>query len=158
MPPTHPTRRLSPPTRMALKSRRQIRSTKNQPIRHPWSRIVLSPLCSDSSRPFCASSFISRAAFVYSTKLPPQPLLCAFDFTGHFFRRRTLQCDAPGLELLHRRRTPLCSSTLNKTSFAGLSGTSTQRLGVRTAWNTDEDVRRVLAPHQLHSTFEFSLR
>ena len=142
---THSTRRLSPPPRIALKSRRQIRSTKNQPIRHPWSPIVLSPSCSDSSRPFCPSSFISRAAFGYSTKLPPQPLLCALNFAGNSFRRCIIQRDAPGLKLLHQRLMPLCSSTLNKTIFAGLSGTSAQGFEW-TAWNTDEDVRRVLVP------------
>ena len=127
---THPTRRLSSPPRIALKSRGQIRSTNNQPTRHPGSPIVPSPLCSDSSRLFCPSSFTSRAAFGYSTNCLHNPLLSALDFTGNFFRRCTLQCDAPGLKLLHRRRTPLYSSTLNKAIFAGLSGTRAQRFRV----------------------------
>src|SRR5258706_13084608 len=74
-------------------------------------------------------------------QIPPQPLaLCTRLYLP------LLQMDAPS-EL-----TPQVWShsperrTLKKVVFAGPSGTSTQKFGVRTVWNTDEDVRRLLAP------------
>ena len=68
----------------------------------------------------------------------------------------TLQGDAPDLKRPPRRRTPLYNSTLKKAFLAGPSGSSARRFGVRTAWNIDEDVRRSLETHHLHSIFEFS--
>src|SRR5258706_16466048 len=80
-------------------------------------------------------------------QIPPQPLaLCTRLYLP------LLQMDAPS-EL-----TPQVWSysperrTLKKVVFAGPSGTSTQKFGVRTVWSTDEDVRRLLAPRRLHST------
>ena len=68
------------------------------------------------------------------------------------------QGGAPGLKLLPHRRTPLYFNALNKARSAGPSGTSTQRFGVWTAWNTDKDLRRLLVTHHLRSAFEFSIR
>src|SRR5258706_14099517 len=156
IPPTQPSAR--PP----LKSRPRIRSSKIQPIRRRWGPIVPSPLCRYSSRPFCpSSSFTSRTGtavwllyqIASTTPCLVHSLLLATPADGC-----TLQGDIPGLQLLPRRRTPLYFSTLNKGFFAGLSGTSSQVFGVRAAWNADEDALRLLASHQLHSTFEFSLR
>jgi hypothetical protein len=53
-------------------------------------------------------------------------------------------------------RTPLYHSTLKKAFFAGPSGSSVRRFGVRTACNIDDDVRRAQATNPLRSSFDFS--
>src|SRR5258706_7735548 len=82
----HPNPAPVPPE--SAKSRPQIRSSKIQPIRHPWSPIVPSPLRRYSSRPFCPSSLTNRD-FGCSAKFLHNPFPCALAFTGHS------QIDAP---------------------------------------------------------------
>ncbi len=86
---THPNAAPVPPE--SAKSRPQIRSSKIQPIRHPWSPIVPSPLRRYSSRPFCPSSlFTSQTAIWLLCQIPPRPLsLCTRLY------RPLLQMDAP---------------------------------------------------------------
>ena len=69
---------------------------------------------------------------------------------------RILQRDASGSKLVPRRSTHVYFSTLSKAFFDIPSGTGAETLGVRTARNTNEDVRRLLVNHRLHSTFGFS--
>jgi len=68
----------------------------------------------------------------------------------------TLQGDTLGLKLLPRHHKLLYAGTLKKAVFSRLSGSSTRKIGLQTVWNIDEDVRRALTTHHLHSAVEFS--
>ena len=149
--PVLPRRRSNPDLKLAS-------AHPTHPTRHPWSPIVPSPLRRDTSRPFCPSSlFTTHATVLPVYQIPsttPRPVHSLSSATST--DACTLRGDAPGLKPLPRRRTPLYISTLKKAFFAGPDGSSARRFGVRTAWNIDEDVRRSLADHHLHSIFEFS--
>ena len=119
---TRPARRLSPQKSAHIPTRPQIRSSKTESIRHPWSPYVPSPLRRDSSGSSPYPPFSPQTACVAA--LPNclhNPLLCALAFTGHFCR----WIHPPG----RRPRFEATSPAL----FADPSGTSTQRFGVRTA-------------------------
>ena len=65
----------------------------------------------------------------------------------------TLQGDVPGLKVLPKHRTP---STSVLSRFAGSSGFSAWRFGMRALWNIDEGIRSSRCTHHFHSILEFS--
>lgn len=142
-PPAPPRRRSTPDLRFA------------HPPRHPWSPAAPSPLRRDASRPFCPSSLFTT----HAPLLPLYPLPAAPPSPLHPRSappRPSLEAAALALKSPARRRTPLYTTALKQSFFAGAAGSSVRRFGVRTAWNINEDVRRSLATDHLHSIFEFS--
>jgi hypothetical protein len=126
--------------------------------RYPWSPKVPSPLRRDASKPFCPSSLFTTQTAL----LPLYPIASATPRPVHSLSlgpstsECSLEGDAQELKPLARRRTPLHKCALKKAFFAGASGSSARRFGVRTAWNIDEDVRHSLAIGPFRSHFDFS--
>jgi len=144
----HPPNPAPLPPRKALKSRPQIRSSKIQPIRHPWCSIVPSLLCRDSSRPFSPSSLftsdrnLAALPIASTTPCPVHSLLPATSADGC-----TLQGDAPGLKLLPRR------------SFSALSKRPSLPVKYAEVWSADRLKRRRGHPSLTrHPSAAFHLR
>ena len=133
--------------REALKSDLKFDLPKSSPDGTLWSSMMPSSLFMDypgpSDHPLCSPPDCDLA----TTKFAPRQSLALFTrFTGHSCRCMHPPRWHPGLKATPRR-TPFYLSTFDQAIFSGPSGTEAQRVGVQTAWDTDEDDRRLLTTH-----------